>query len=358
MRTGKWVVAVLLSAAMGASAPLRAQSTPKPKYKVRWLLAHRNVDFFEEAAQNFKRNVETGSHGDIAVEIVTAPGDGQDSSSVSAEDIPVKVSKGEAELGHSFVDVAAVLDPRLYAFEAPYLFRGYEHMEGVFEGPLGAEMLDGLRGQHVVGLSFTYSGGGCGVATIDRPIRRPEDLKGLKVGVYGDEVNAAWLTSLGATPVPIKHHLETIVPLAEKGSLDAVVTTWRNFDQESLAARFRYFNMPESTYLVSVTYANEKFFASLPEEYRALLSNASREAARIERAKTIELNENARTGSLGKGVLSVSLTSAQRARFAEALRPAYLGAIGRTLGEGLIAKIKGTGDARVHPTVPSAVAGR
>jgi TRAP-type C4-dicarboxylate transport system substrate-binding protein len=358
MRTERWAFVLLLSAVMGASAPLRAENSPKPKYKVRWLLAHRNVDFFEEAAQSFKRSVEAGSRGEIAVEIVTASGDGNDASAVSAEEIPVKVSKGEAELGHSFVDVASVLDPRLHAFEAPYLFRGYGHMEGVFEGPLGAEMLDGLRAQHVVGLSFTYSGGGCGVATIDRPVRRPEDLKGLKVGVYGDEVNSAWLTALGATPVPIAHRLETILPLAEKGSLDAVVTTWRNFDQESLASRFRYFNMPDSTFLVSVTYANDKFFASLPKEYQALLASASREAARIERAKTIELNENAKTGSLGKGVSAVYPTTAERARFSAALRPALRGAIERVLGADLIGKIERTRDARVHPTVPGAVAGR
>lgn len=327
------------------------------KYKIHWLIGHQNLDYFEEAAMDFKKAVETGSHGDIEVHITTAASD-EVPLAWSASEIADKVAKGEAEMGHSFTDVIGNLDHRLWAFGAPYLFRDYRHMEGVFEGPLGAGLLGGLRTPHIVGLAFTYSGGANGVATRDREIRRPEDLKGLRVGVYGDPVSEAWLSSLGATPVAVKHNYERILPLAREGSLDAVVITWRNFKRAVLNQGFKHFNLTESTYLVSVTYINEEFFKSLPEAYRALIKETAHQTGRIERAKTIELNESAKREMTAKGVRPVHLTEDSRGAFVQALRPAYERSIERLIGKDLIEGIRKTGDGPDHPWMPSDLAAR
>jgi TRAP-type C4-dicarboxylate transport system substrate-binding protein len=319
------------------------------KYKIHWYLGHPNLDYFEQAAADFKKVVEEKSHGDIEVEVVTAALDS--AHSVSSSGIADKVEKGEIEMGHSFTDVVGATDPHLYAFEAPYLMRGYNHMEGVFEGPVGAQMLEGFNKHNMVGLSFTYSGGASGVATVNKEIRKPEDLKGLKVGVYGDSVNVAWLKSLGATPVSIEHRIDSVADMARDGKLDAVVTTWRNFERTALNKNFKYFNMVGSTYLVSVTYANKKFFNSLPAEYQVLLMDASQEAGRIERSKTIELNESAKREMLGKGVRPVNLTAEAKGEFTKALEPSYK-TIDGIIGKDLLEKIRKTGDGP-HPAMPS-----
>jgi TRAP-type C4-dicarboxylate transport system substrate-binding protein len=314
-----------------AAAPSRS-----PKYKIRWLVGHQNLDYFEDAALAFKSTVETKSHGDIQVDIVK-----------TGDQVPGVVAAGEAEMGHSFTDTMGSLDPRLYAFEAPYLMRGYKHMEGVIEGPVGAELLSGLSAHHVVGLALTYSGGASGVATLNREIRGPEDLKGLKVGVYGDSVNETWLTSLGAIPVKIGHE-EDALSRALSGSLDAVVVTWRNFERDSLDKDFKFVNMEGSTYLVSVTYVNDKFYAGLPPEYRELLKEAAHETSRIERAKTIALNELNKRKVIGYGVRPVYLTEEARGRFVKAVRPAYA-SIEKTVGKALIEEIRTAPDGPEFP---------
>lgn len=344
-----------LAFAAAAAAPSGASEPQKAKYTVHWVLGHRNLDFFSEAAQNFKTAVEARSHGDIQVVIENAKDTGADASP-EAEAIPGKVAKGEIEMGHSFVDVMGTVDSRLYAFEAPYLFRGYRHMEGVLDGAVGNDLLSDMRAQHLVGLSFTYSGGASGVASVSKPIRKPEDLKGLKVGVYGDEVNAAWLKAVGAVPVPIKHDLDGIAAMVRGGQLDAVVITWRNFAHTGLQDSFKYMSLMDSTYLVSVTYANDKFYDGLPKEYQDLLLDESRKAGRVERAKTIQLNEDSRVSMLAKGVKSAALTEAGKAAFAAALKPAYDGAIGRALTPALIERIKKSADGAIAPVVRSDLA--
>ncbi len=328
------------------------------KYKIRWYLGHKNLDYFEEAALNFKKEVETKSHGDVSVELVIADRDDLSAGLGAGSNVAAMVEKGEAEMGHSFTDVVGGLDPRLYAFEAPYLFRDYRHMEGVIEGPLGQELLDGFQAHGMQGLSFTYSGGGSGVASVDREIRKPEDLQGLKVGVYGDALNEAWLTGLGAKPVTIKHNLGNILPASRSGELDAAVITWRNFERAALDQGFRYFSMPNSTYLVSVTYINQKFFKSLPAEYRTLISDASRESGRVERALTIELNERAKRAMVGQGVRPVYLNAEGKRGFEKALAPAYASSIEGLIGKDFLRRIRATADGPAQPAVAVDLAGR
>ena len=226
------------------------------------------------------------------------------------------------------------------------------------EGPIGTELLEGLRAHRLIGLSFTYSGGANGVATKARPVRGPEDLRGLKVGAIGDEVNEAWLRSLGAAPVPIEHRNEPVLAMSRDGRLDAVVITWRNFEQATLDQAYKYFSLPGSTYLVSVTYINEKFYESLPPAYRALLKTASQEAGRIERARTIELNEDSRRLMMAKGVRPVHLTETGKKAFLDAVRPAYQGTLEALLGRSLLDRIRRAPDGSVHPVVPAVFAGR
>ena len=323
-------------------------------YRIKWLLGHPNLDYFEEAARAFKDTVEKESGGEIAVEIVPAEQEalGDVAQAKDPEAIAAKVAKGEAEMGHSFANVLSAVEPRMQVFESPYLFRGYRHLEGVFEGPAGGRLLDTLKSHGIIGLSFTYSGGANGVATQDRELRSPADLKGLRVGVYGDDVDTAWLKQAGAVPITLRHDRRRIVPLAQEGKLDAVLITWRNFERASLARTFGRFNLAGASYLVSVTYVNQKFYESLPEKYRELLARAARESGRIERAQTIELNEMSKREMLARGVLPVYLGGKDLARFTAALAPAYDGPIARAVGKDLLEDLRKVPDAPVAPVLP------
>ncbi len=339
--TASFILSLLVCAASPAHAA---------KYKITWLLGHPNLDFFEASAQSFKTAVEKGSHGDIEVNVVPAENPWENTKGKVKPEIAEKVAKGEAQMGHSFTNIMSKMDPRLEVFDLPYLFTGYLHLEGVFEGPLGKELLEGMRSEKIVGLAFTYSGGAQGVATTDRVIRGPEDLKGLKVGVFGTDVDKAWLTGLGATAVPIEHQLTTINPLTKEGAIDASVVTWRRVQEAHLQQAYKNVNMMNASYLVSVTYINEAFLNSLPAEYQTLIKTSAQTAARIERARTIELNEENKREMAAKGIRTVFLTEKGRASFDKALAPIYEKTLNGIVGKDLIEKVRKTPASAVHPS--------
>lgn len=340
------IFACLVVFLVWGAAPARAA-----EYKIRWLIGHPDLDYFGASAQKFKEAVEQGSHGKIEVEIVPAKNPWENSPSGRANpEIAGKVGRGEAEMGHSFTNVMGKVDPRLMAFELPYLFHSYGHLEGVLEGPIGSELLAGLRAHKIVGLAFTFSGGAQGVATLDREIREPADLKGLKIGTFGDAVDTAWLTSLGASPVSIEHRLFGILPLTQSGSVDSVAVTWRRIHEARLHERYKYVNLMGSSYLVSVTYINEEFFQSLPEAYRTLVKNSAEVAARIERAKAIELNSTSEREMSAKGLIPVHLSAAGRLKFQAALRPVYEKQLNGIVGKELIERIRETSTGHKQPS--------
>jgi TRAP-type C4-dicarboxylate transport system substrate-binding protein len=332
------VVASFLFACLITPFAGSVTSAQAAKYKIRWLITHQTLDYFNAAALNFKKDVEQGSNGEISVEIETAALNDKSQAEVAAQ-IAGQVASGEAQMGHTFTNILGELDHRMWAFDLPYLIEGYGHQEAVFEGPLGPELLEGLRERGMVGLTFTYSGGAQGIATTEREIRNPQDLKGLKVGVFGNAVDNAWLSRLGATPVSLGHNLGQILPKTKDGTIDAVVVTWRRLHEARLHEKYKFVSMMNATHLTSISYINEKFLASLPQEYRTLIKESAVKAGRIERANTIALNETSKREMMSKGVRPVYLSDEGRQKFKQALKPVYKETLVGLVGESLIKRI-------------------
>jgi len=92
--------------------------------------------------------------------------------------------------------------PEMKIFGIPYLFRDDPHRWSVLEGEIGRKLL--LSGEHVFlrGLCY-YDAGSRSFYTKDRPIRSPEDLKGLKIRVMKSITAVQMVQALGGSATPI-----------------------------------------------------------------------------------------------------------------------------------------------------------
>jgi TRAP-type C4-dicarboxylate transport system substrate-binding protein len=111
--------------------------------------------------------------------------------------------------------------PEANAFYVPFLFRDDAHARAVLDGPIGQEMLGELLGYGLVGLAWTQSGWRH-VANSKRPIRSPEDLRGIKLRTAQNPVEIEAFRTLGAEVVPMPIGKPVLDALAQ-GALDGVV---------------------------------------------------------------------------------------------------------------------------------------
>ncbi len=93
-------------------------------------------------------------------------------------------------------------NPKMKIFGFPYLFKDRDHAFRVLDGPIGKELLQGSAKYRIIGLGY-YDAGSRNFYTKDRPIKKPEDLQGLKVRVMESVTDIAMVKSLGGSPTPI-----------------------------------------------------------------------------------------------------------------------------------------------------------
>lgn len=100
--------------------------------------------------------------------------------------------------GGSFQD----LEPKMGIANLPYAWADHFHAYRAFDGELGDKLLKLLAKKGIIGLAW-WENGFRNITNNKRPIRTPEDLKGLKLRVTPIKMRLDTFNALEALPVPM-----------------------------------------------------------------------------------------------------------------------------------------------------------
>jgi tripartite ATP-independent transporter DctP family solute receptor len=92
--------------------------------------------------------------------------------------------------------------PEIGVFGVPFLIRDAQHAHSVLDGAFGQELLKKFAAQNIVALAWGENGMRH-VTNSKRPIRVPEDLKGLRLRVPQSDVMVQGFDALGADAQPL-----------------------------------------------------------------------------------------------------------------------------------------------------------
>lgn len=144
----------------------------------------------------FKELVEQRSKGEMEVQIHVGGAMGGE------RDVFEAMSSGGLEMGGMGSGDVSQFFPKYMVFEVPYVLRDADHFWKFWNGPVAKEINEVvLKERGVITAGIVYRG--ARYLTANKPIRRPEDVKGLKLRL--PEVRA-WVKiweSLGALPVVV-----------------------------------------------------------------------------------------------------------------------------------------------------------
>lgn len=191
----------LLFAGGAKEAPKpQAQSTPAPqppKTVLKWgdVLAgsHASVKMIDRIAGDVR--AKTGGR----IEIQSYPGGqlggSRDMIEAVANGIQEMVTEGAANFGQWV--------PAISIVEAPYIWRGIDHLLAVMNGPMGEDvnkMLVEKRNMRILGTTYY---GTRQLTTTNKEVRRVADMAGFKIRVPENDVFLAMAKSWGARPTPM-----------------------------------------------------------------------------------------------------------------------------------------------------------
>jgi TRAP-type transport system periplasmic protein len=127
------------------------------------------------------------------------------------------VQLGTLEMAITGTAVIGNFVPEMLVMDLPFLFRDLPHARATLDGPIGRELQAKFTARNLVGLGFGEIGFRH-ITDSKRPIRTPEDLKGLKIRTMENQVHLAAFRALGALPTPMSW--TEVVTGLQQGTID------------------------------------------------------------------------------------------------------------------------------------------
>ena len=221
--------------------------------------------------------------------------------------------------------------PSLGVFAMPYLFRDEDHFWKVLNGPIGARMLKELEKANLIGLAY-YDAGARSFYTSRKAIRKPEDLRGLKIRVQRSQVMMDVVQALGATPVPME--FEEVYSALQTGVIDGAEN-----NAPSLAISTshyevtRYFTLDEHVRLPEVVLVSAITWNKLSPQDQAILRQAAQESVAVQRELWRQYEERAMAKLRERGIEIIVPDKAAFQRAARSVWEKYRSQYGSLIDE-------------------------
>jgi C4-dicarboxylate-binding protein DctP len=171
-------------------------------------------------------------------------------------------------------------------FDLPYLFDNYDELHKVTRGPVGAALLKKLEPKGIIGLA--YWDNGFKDMSANKPLRKPEDFRGLKMRIQSSKVLDSQMRALGAVPQVMA--FSEVYQALQTGVVDGTENPPSNLYTQKMHEVQKYLTLSDHGYLGYAVIVNKNFWEGLPPDIRKTLEGAMADATKY--ADDIAKKEN------------------------------------------------------------------
>jgi len=229
-----------------------------------------------------------------------------------------QIQMGSINLGYSDASTLAQANvPEWQILSFPYLYRDMEHLRRALHSQavkdMSAKLLAkaGLRVLGPWGRTPRYMG------TTARAVRKPADLKGLKLRVPQNPLWFDMASFLGTNPTPI--NWGELYTALSQNTVEGYEIHSGWITGSRLYEVSKYLNFTLHQYGGYILYANEKQFQALPSEERKALEDAAMEAGDWQHKAIMEEDKQSVQTCKDKGMTWIE--DVDRAAIAELVKP-------------------------------------
>jgi len=187
----------------------------------------------------------------------------------------LRVRSGELDMVSLTTYVAGTMLPLAQLLDLPFVFSDRDAAHRLLDGPLGAHILSSFESFGLCGLAF-FENGMRHFTNSLHPIRRPSDMRKMRVRIQDSVVYLALMHALGASPKVIAFN--DLYRALQKHEVDAQENPLENTLGARLHEVQRYLSLTAHTYNTQIVLANVERWRALPAEDRELIERAFREA--------------------------------------------------------------------------------
>nr|WP_220457878.1 TRAP transporter substrate-binding protein [Morganella morganii] len=263
-----------------------------------------------KAMTQFADDVKTKTNGDVRIRIYPDAQLGNQRESMEL------MQNGALDIVKSNAAELEAFSPAYSVFNLPYLFRDKPHYEKIIYGDIGQEILDSSKDSGFVGL--TYYDAGARSFYAKKPIRTPDDLKGLKIRVQPSPTAISMVKELGGNPTPLAYG--ELYTALQQGVVDAAENNIPSYTLSRHSEVTKFFSLDEHTMVPDVLVMSTKSLDKLTPEQQEIVKQAAKDSAQT-MAKLWEASEKEERAKVEKQ--GVEFITVDKVTFQDAVKPMY-----------------------------------
>lgn len=174
--------------------------------------------------------------------------------------------------------------PEFCTFDMPYLFETKEEVYAVMDNEeIMGPLKDALYEQHNAKILHYADGGFRSIISVDKAINTPDDFKGFKIRVPGNDTYLKAFEALGASPITMAS--SECIPGLQQGTIDAMEQPICPMYSYGAYEICKYIIMTEHIFNPIAITVSRGLWESLTEEEQGWFMQAAQEAATTQRAE-------------------------------------------------------------------------
>ncbi len=268
---------------------------------------------YPQALVKWSKDVAEKSNGDIEIQLFPAGQLG------TQREMNEGVILGTLDMSMTTTAVMGNFVPEFGVFDLPFIFRSPEHaykaLDTIGKDELGKKCE--ARGFKILSM---MENGIRQMTNNKHPIRKPEDMRGLKVRVMEQPVYLEMMRCVGASPTPMS--FGEVYTSLQKGVIDGQENPLATIYNQKFYEVQKYISLTGHTYSCQPMIISMKVWNKLSPEHRKLLQETVDEALVWERdlCRRIDAELIASLKATGKVEIEETI---DKESFATAMRPAW-----------------------------------
>ena len=217
-----------------------------------------------QAALKFKELAEKKFPGVVEVQVFPNSqlfGDGKEMEALLLGDVQI-IAPSLSKFGK--------YTKKLQIFDLPFLFDNIQAVDRFQDGPTGQAMLDSMRDKGIKGLGYLHNG--MKQMSANKPLRTPEDAKGLKFRIQSSDVLEAQFNVVGGNPQKLA--FAEVYQALQSGVVDGTENPWANTYTKKFHEVQKYIMDSDHGVLDYLVVTNAGWWDGLPANIRKGLNEA------------------------------------------------------------------------------------
>jgi len=161
-------------------------------------------------------------------------------------------------------------------FDLPYMFPDEKSLGNVVAGPVGSGMFKLLEPKGITGVAYWFNG--FKEFTANKPLKKLDDFKGMKIRIQSSKVLEGEIKALGAIPQVMA--FSEVYTALQQGVVDGEENTPSNKYTQKMHEVQKHMTMSDHGVVMYAVVVNKKFWDGLPPDIRKSLDEAMAESTK------------------------------------------------------------------------------